>query len=158
MLFPCLKKMTLLWHQTIDQCLCCVVKLWKDMYNCLHCNNLFYEYQAGFLPGHSTVYQLIEMYHNIVKVLMRESPDVLFSVTNLKHLIEFGIKGLLFKLETYGTSGGHLDWLNSYLCNRTQNVMYKLRHFIIYFLYKSRCTPGFNFKTSDFFIVRKLCL
>ena len=125
LVFPCLKKMTLLWHQTIDQCLCCVVKSWKDMYNCLHCNNLFYKYRAGFLPGHSTVYQLIEMYHNIVKVLMRECPVVLFSVTYLKHLIEFGIKGLLFKLETYGTSGGLLDWLNSYLCNRTHNVMYE---------------------------------
>ena len=34
-------------------------------------------------------------------------------------------KGLLFKLETYGISGGLLDWFNSYLCNRTQKVMYK---------------------------------
>ena len=67
-------------------------------------------------------------------------------------MIEFGIKGLLFKLETYGTSGGLLDWFNSYLCNRTQNVMYKLRHFIIYFLNKSWCTPGFSFRTSAFLL------
>ena len=37
------------------------------MYNFLPCNNLFYKYQACFLPGHSTVYKLIEIYHNIVK-------------------------------------------------------------------------------------------
>ena len=29
--------------------------------------NLFYGYQAGFLPGHSTVFQLLETYHSIVK-------------------------------------------------------------------------------------------
>lgn len=52
--------------------LSCVSKLleriiFKHVYNFFHCNNLFYKYQAGFLPGHSTVYQLIVTYHNIVK-------------------------------------------------------------------------------------------
>jgi hypothetical protein len=37
------------------------------MYIFFHDNNLFYKYQAGFLPGHSTVYQLIETYYNILK-------------------------------------------------------------------------------------------
>lgn len=50
--------------------LSCVSKLmerliFKHVYNFFH--NFFYKHQAGFLPGHSTVYQLIETYHNIVK-------------------------------------------------------------------------------------------
>jgi hypothetical protein len=41
--------------------------IFKYVYNYFHCNDLFYRYQAGFLPGHSTVYQLLETYHNIVQ-------------------------------------------------------------------------------------------
>jgi hypothetical protein len=52
--------------------LSCVSKImeriiFKHVYNYFHCNDLFYRYQAGFLPGHSTVYQLLETYHNIVQ-------------------------------------------------------------------------------------------
>ena len=52
--------------------LSCVSKIFervvfKHVYNFFHTNNLFYKYQAGFLPGHSTVYQLLETYHTIVK-------------------------------------------------------------------------------------------
>ena len=32
-------------------------------------NNIFNKYQAGFLPGHSSVYQLIETYDSIVKAI-----------------------------------------------------------------------------------------
>lgn len=41
--------------------------IFKHVYNHLHSQNLFYKYQAGFLPGHSTMYQLLEIYHSIVK-------------------------------------------------------------------------------------------
>ena len=34
-------------------------------------------------------------------------------------------KGLLFKLKTYGLCGNILTWIESYLCNRRQKVMYK---------------------------------
>ena len=52
--------------------LSCVSKImeriiFKHVYNYFHCNGLFYQYQAGFLPGHSTVYQLLETYHSIVQ-------------------------------------------------------------------------------------------
>ena len=33
--------------------------VFKHVYNYFLCNNLFYKYQAGYLPGHSHVYQLI---------------------------------------------------------------------------------------------------
>ena len=34
-------------------------------------------------------------------------------------------KGLLFKLQTYGITGDILQWFKSYLCNRSQKVLYK---------------------------------
>jgi len=52
--------------------LSCVGKLmerciYKHLYNYLIDNNLIYKQQAGFLTGHSTVYQLIDLYHQIVQ-------------------------------------------------------------------------------------------
>ena len=41
--------------------------IFKHLYNYFYENDLFFKYQAGFLPGHSTVYQLIDMYDHIVK-------------------------------------------------------------------------------------------
>lgn len=41
--------------------------IFKHVYNHLHSQNLFYKYQAGFLPGHSTTYLLLEIYHSNVK-------------------------------------------------------------------------------------------
>ena len=38
--------------------------MYKHVYNHLITNTLIYQYQSGFLPGHSTVYHLIELVHN----------------------------------------------------------------------------------------------
>jgi len=37
------------------------------MYNDLICNNLMFDKQAGFLTGRSTVYKLLDLYHEIVQ-------------------------------------------------------------------------------------------
>ena len=41
----------------------------KQVYNYLHQNILIYEYQSGFLPRHSTVHQLLEIYNSILNLL-----------------------------------------------------------------------------------------
>ena len=41
----------------------------KNLYNHLLDNNLLYKYQSGFLPQHSTVFQLVDIYHNICQSL-----------------------------------------------------------------------------------------
>jgi hypothetical protein len=43
--------------------------VYKHVYNHLHSNKLIYEYQSGFLPKHSTVHQLIELYNTILNSL-----------------------------------------------------------------------------------------
>ena len=40
------------------------------MYSFLIGNNLFYKYQSGFLPHHSTVVQLIDIFHNICQTFI----------------------------------------------------------------------------------------
>ena len=39
--------------------------VFKNICNFLTDNNLLYKYQSAFLPHHSTVFQLIDIYHNI---------------------------------------------------------------------------------------------
>ena len=39
--------------------------VFKNLYNHLQSNNLLYKYQSGFVPGHSTTFQLIDFYHHI---------------------------------------------------------------------------------------------
>ena len=54
--------------------LCCISKVlekivYKHLYNHLHQHRLLYKFQSGFLPGHSTNHQLIELYHEILLAL-----------------------------------------------------------------------------------------
>ena len=39
--------------------------VFKNIYNFLMENDLLYKYQSGFLPNHSTTYQLVDIYHHI---------------------------------------------------------------------------------------------
>ena len=39
--------------------------VFKNVFNHLIANNLLYKFQSGFIPGHSTVHQLIEIYYRI---------------------------------------------------------------------------------------------
>ena len=57
--------------------------VFKHVYNYFHCNNLFYKYQAGFLPGHATV----ETYHNILLYVF-----LFFFAICQRHLAEFGTR------------------------------------------------------------------
>ena len=64
--------------------------VFKHVYNYFHGNNLFYKYQAGFLPGHATV----ETYHNIVKNIDEGNLVVwcFFFAICQRYLTEFGTR------------------------------------------------------------------
>ena len=83
------------------------------MYNFLINNNLLYKYQFEFLHHHSTVFQLIDIFHNIVFC------DVSKAFDRAWH------KGILFKLRQNCIGGKLLEWLNSYLSQRKQKVCFK---------------------------------
>ena len=71
--------------------------IYKHVYNYLHQNILIYEYQSGFLPRHSTIHQLLEMYNSILNSLENKEANCLYFVTFLKHLIKFGIEVFYIK-------------------------------------------------------------
>ena len=99
--------------------------IFKHVYNFFHKNNLFYKYQAGFLPGHSTVFQLLETYHTIVKSIDDGKFCCMVFCDLSKAFDRVWHKGLLFKLHTYGIRGNVFQWFTNYLSCRSQKVMFK---------------------------------
>ena len=91
------------------------------MYNFLLDNNLLYKYQSGFLPHHSTVFHLIDIFHNICQAF-----DDMFSCFVFcdmsKAFDRVWHKGLLFELRQNGIEGKLLERLSSYLSQRKQKV------------------------------------
>ena len=79
--------------------------VFKYLYNYFHINSLFYKYQAGFLPGHSTVYQLTETYYCILKTLDEGKLSCIVFCDLSKAFDRVWHKGLLFKLQTFGVIG-----------------------------------------------------
>ena len=64
--------------------------VYKNVYNYLVRNKLIYEYQSGFLPKHSTIHQLLELYSSILNSLEKNNLIVFYSVTFPKLSIKFG--------------------------------------------------------------------
>ena len=89
----------------------CTVKVSREIsyfrigHNYLHANKLIYEKQSGFLTGHSTVFQLIDIYHNIIHSLDNKLNISLVwsSVTFPKHLTASNTEALSFKLNQNGS-------------------------------------------------------
>ena len=67
--------------------------IYKHVYNHLIQNKLIYQYQSGFLPKHSSVHQLIELYNTILNSLEKKKNYVAsFSVISQRLSIKFGTK------------------------------------------------------------------
>lgn len=82
------------------------------------------KYQARFLPGHSTVFQLIETYDHILRATDQGQSCMIFCDLS-KAFDRVWHKGLLFTLNVYGITGNLFKWFNSFLVNRKQRVMYR---------------------------------
>ena len=97
--------------------------IFKRIYNFLSDNNLLYKYQSGFVPGHSTTHQLIDIYHHICQAFDHNQFSCMVFLDISKAFDRVWHAGLLHKLEQHGISGDLLRWIYSYLSNRTQSVV-----------------------------------
>ena len=88
-------------------------------------NELITPHQSGFIPGDSTVYHLLNLYHDLCSAMDNN---------NTAHAIFFDIskafdrvwhRGLIHKLEAIGIRGKLLDWFRDYLSNRKQATVIK---------------------------------
>ena len=94
----------------------------KHLHNFMIEHNLIYKYQSGFLPNNSTVYQLLEMYHNICMSMEEKKSTCMVFCDISKAFDRVWHKGLLLKLEAYGIKGPLLQLLTNYLTDRRQTV------------------------------------
>ena len=99
--------------------------IYKHVYNYLHQNRLIYEYQSGFLPRHSTVHQLLEIYNSILNSLENKEANCFVFCDFSKAFDKVWHRGLLHKMKAYGITGNLIDWFSSYLKGRRQKVVIK---------------------------------
>ena len=79
--------------------------------------------QSGFIPGDSTVNQIVDIYNTFCKSL-DEGEEVRAVFCDISKAFD-GVwhRGLLFKLESIGVSDCLLLWFKSYLSDRKQRVV-----------------------------------
>ena len=96
--------------------------VFKHMYNHLVSNNLLFKYQSGFRPGHSTTFQLIDIFHHICQSFDEKQYSCMVFCDISKAFDKVWHKGLLFKLRQNGIKGNLLAWISNYLSSRKQSV------------------------------------
>ena len=81
--------------------------------------------QSGFLPSHSTVYQLLTLYDDICSALDKGiiTQAIFFDIS--KAFDKVWHRGLLKKLQAIGIRGNILAWFKSYLIDRKQATVIK---------------------------------
>ena len=83
--------------------------VYKHKFNFLMKNALIYKFQSGFLPGHSTTHQLIELINEIFMALDNRELICLIFCDVSKAFDRVWLRGLLLKLERYGIKGNLLQ-------------------------------------------------
>ena len=95
----------------------------KYVFNFFRDNNVIITLQSGFVPGDSTVNQLIDIYNTFCKAL-DEGKEVRAIFCDISKAFDrVWHKGLLFKLKSAGVTGSLLTWFSDYLNDRKQRVV-----------------------------------
>ena len=102
--------------------------IFKFLFNYFRDNFLLSIYQSGFMPGDSTVNQLVQIYHMMCDALDKQKEVRLVFCDISKAFDRVWHDGLIHKLECLGIRGNLLIWLKSYLHNRQQRVVVGGKH------------------------------
>ena len=95
----------------------------KHMFNCFNDHSIVTYLQCGFVPGDSTVNQLVDSYITFCKALDidLEAQAVFCNISKAFDRVLH--KGLINKLKRAGINGLLLDWLSDCRTNRKQRVV-----------------------------------
>lgn len=95
----------------------------KYVFNFLNDHHVITALQSGFVPGDSTVNQLVDIYNTFCQAL-DEGKEVRAIFCDISKAFDrVWHKGLLFKLHSVGISGSLLQWFTDYLDSRKQRVV-----------------------------------
>ena len=96
--------------------------VFKHMYNHFVNDKLLFKYQYGFRPGHSTTYQLVDIFHHICQSFDEKQYSCMVFCDISKAFDKVWHNGLLFKLRQNGIKGNLLLWISNYLTSRKRGV------------------------------------
>ena len=85
-------------------------------------NNLFSQYQFGFISGRSTVLQLLHVLNIWIEILDEGGTLDAIYCDFMKAFDKVPHKRLVYKVEKYGIKGNIIGWIDSFLSDRTQCV------------------------------------
>ncbi|MCG7869675.1 MAG: endonuclease/exonuclease/phosphatase family protein [Candidatus Thiodiazotropha taylori] len=95
----------------------------KHVFNFCRDNSILTSLQSGFVPGDSTVNQLVDLYNTFCKAL-DEGKEVRAVFCDISKAFDrVWHRGLLYKLRRIGISGSLLSWFANYLKDRRQRVV-----------------------------------
>ena len=97
--------------------------VFKYVYNFFKDNFVISLFQSGFLPGRSTVTQLLEVYHQLCKAVENGKEVCIIFLDISKAFDRVWHKGQIFKLKQAGIGGKLLEWFVDYLHARFQRVV-----------------------------------
>lgn len=81
------------------------------------------KWQYGFLPGRSTVSQLIQVVHEYATALEKKQQVDVIYLDFAKAFDKVSHNKLLYKLESFGIKGNLLSWFQAYLLGRQHRVV-----------------------------------
>ena len=97
--------------------------VFNKVYEHISNNFLLSEKQSGYRPGHSTQIQLLYLTHHLYSALSNHKDFTAIFLDISKYFDKIWHKGLIYKCENqYNISGSLLEWLKSYLEDRSQIV------------------------------------
>jgi hypothetical protein len=97
--------------------------VFKYLFNYFRENFMISVWQSGFLPGTSTVTQLVEIYDQFCKAVSAGKDIRVVFLDISKAFDRVWHEGLIYKLKGHGIKGTLLRWLQSYLADRQQRVI-----------------------------------
>jgi hypothetical protein len=102
--------------------------VFKYVYNYFRDNFIISINQSGFLPGRSTVTQLLEIYHQFCNAVDSNKEIRVVFLDISKAFDKVWHKGILYKLSKCGIGGNLLLWFQDYLKDRLQRVVINGQH------------------------------
>jgi hypothetical protein len=97
--------------------------IFKYLFNYFRDHFMISIWQSGFLPGSSTVTQLIEIYDQFCKAVSKGKEIRVVFLDISKAFDRVWHRGFLYKIKKCGITGKLLDWLQDYLIDRQQRVI-----------------------------------
>ena len=95
----------------------------KQLYNYINQHNLLTPFQSGFVPGDSTTFQLLHIYHTFCEAVDSGKEVRVVFCDISKAFDRVWHRGLIHKLKDMGCSNALTKWFASYLSNRRQRVV-----------------------------------